>query len=135
REAGATLALDVEHERDVELATDAHAVGQILLNLVDNACKYGRTGTPATIQLDARASPTVLELRVRDHGPGVPLSLARAIFQPFERGERDERDPNPGVGLGLAIALGLARELGGDLRLEHPEGAGACFCLELPLAR
>ena len=135
REAGATLALDVESARSVELATDAHAVGQILLNLVDNACKYGRTGTPATIELGAHASHTFLELRVRDHGPGVPPALARAIFQPFERGERDERDPNPGVGLGLAIALGLSRELGGDLRLEHPDSAGACFCLDLPLAR
>ena len=138
REAGVTLALDVKSVRSVELATDVHAVGQILLNLVDNACKYGRTAAPATIELGARANHTFLELRVRDHGPGVPPSLARAIFQPFERGARDERDPNPGVGLGLAIALGLARELGGDLRLERVDGAGgagACFCLELPLAR
>jgi signal transduction histidine kinase len=135
REAGATLTLDVASARGVELATDAHAVGQILFNLVDNACKYGRVGTPATIEIRAHATHAVLELRVRDHGPGVPAALARAIFQPFERGERDERDPNPGVGLGLAIALGLARELGGDLRLERVDGAGACFCLELPLAR
>ncbi|MFN0006474.1 MAG: sensor histidine kinase [Planctomycetota bacterium] len=133
-DAGATLALDVESARRVELATDAHAVGQLLLNLVDNACKYGRTGEPATIELEAQASPSLLELRVRDHGPGVPPALARAIFQPFERGERDERDPNPGVGLGLAIAWGLSRELGGDLRLETVDGAGACFRLELPLA-
>ncbi len=131
-EAGATLTLDVESARDVELATDAHAVGQILLNLVDNACKYGRSETPATIELAAHASHTFLELRVRDHGPGVPHAQVRAIFQPFERGDRDERDPNPGVGLGLAIARGLARELGGDLRLERIDGAGACFCLELP---
>jgi signal transduction histidine kinase len=134
-EAGATLALDVEGARSMELATDAHAVGQILLNLIDNACKYGRTGTPAKIELSAHSKHTVLELRVRDHGPGVPHAQARAIFQPFERGERDERDPNPGVGLGLAIALGLARELGGDLRLERVDGAGARFCLDLPLAR
>jgi signal transduction histidine kinase len=133
-EAGATLALDVDGAREVELATDAHAVGQILLNLVDNACKYGRAGSPPTIEIGARATESRLELRVRDHGPGVPSSLARAIFQPFERGERDERDPNPGVGLGLAIALGLSRELGGDLRLERVEGRGACFCLELPRA-
>ncbi|MFN0244375.1 MAG: sensor histidine kinase [Planctomycetota bacterium] len=134
RDAGAVFTVDVESARGALLATDAHAVGQILLNLVDNACKYGRTGTTASIEIDARASHTTLALRVRDHGPGVPPALARAIFQPFERGERDERDPSPGVGLGLAIARGLARELGGDLRLEHRDGAGACFCLELPLA-
>jgi signal transduction histidine kinase len=133
REAGMQLALDLDGCGRRELETDADAIGQILLNLVDNACKYGRPSAPATIELSARADERSLTLCVRDRGPGVPAALARAIFEPFERGERDERDPNPGIGLGLAIALGLARELGGDLRLEPVEGPGACFGLELAL--
>jgi two-component system sensor histidine kinase KdpD len=75
-----------------------------------------------------------IEVRVRDHGPGVPPAARRRLFRPFERGARDEADPVRGLGLGLALGRGLARDLGGDLALEAPSGGGACFVLTLPVA-
>ena len=138
RAAGAGVELRVledEPASSPEVFTDAEAVGQILFNLIDNACKYGTSGPGGgAIDMSLRAVPTGVEVRVRDHGPGVPSAVARAIFHPFERGTLDPADPHPGIGLGLALARGLARDLGGDLTLEAPADGGACFCLRLPSA-
>jgi signal transduction histidine kinase len=126
--------------RDAELgparlATDPEAVLQILSNLVDNACKYGRPAggaDGAAIVLRATAAGGSLALEVSDDGPGVPAAAARSIFEPFDRGGRDPSDREPGVGLGLALARQLALELGGSLEL-CPSVRGATFRLSLPL--
>ena len=137
-EAGMVLELRRVALEGVRVETDPEAVAQILFNLVDNACKYGcraAGGGAGEIELLADAEGRVLRLRVRDRGLGVPRAARRAIFEAFDRGGRDAADPSPGVGLGLALSRGLARDLGGDLVLEPtPDGAGASFCLELPLA-
>jgi signal transduction histidine kinase len=125
-EAGAELRVDLSGGGAERVVTDPEAVGQILFNLVDNACKYGEP----PLELGARAGARGVELWVRDHGAGVPAHLRRAVFRPFERGGRDPADPEPGVGLGLALARGLARDLGGDLGLDAGNG-GACFRLTL----
>ncbi len=64
--------------------------------------------------------------------PRVPGSSARADLG-FERGARRRGEAAPGVGLGLALSRGLARDMGGDLRLRPPVGGGACFELSLPI--
>jgi K+-sensing histidine kinase KdpD len=115
---------------------DADAVGQILFNLVDNACKYasGDDVTQRIIDIDARMNGPSVRISVRDHGPGVPASCARTIFKPFDRGRYGPGDTTPGVGLGLALARGLARDLGGDLTLENSAAnPGATFVVSLPM--
>lgn len=129
-QAGGELTVDAGGTSDVALETDPAAVGQILNNLVENACKYGAP----PIHVGASVHHGTLRLRVRDHGPGVPAAVARRIFRPFERGTRDETDPVRGLGLGLALSRGLAHDLGGDLTLEPPPDGGACFVLTLPVA-
>jgi signal transduction histidine kinase len=118
---------------ETRLHTDADAVEQILFNLVDNACKYGRSPTDPRILIESDLEGERFALRVRDNGEGIPASKRRAIFSAFDRGARDPSDENPGVGLGLALARALARDLGGELVLEDG-GSGACFRLELPTA-
>lgn len=114
------------------LTTDGDAIGQVLFNLVDNACKYAHGSEPAVIELVASRRGRTLALEVRDHGPGIAPPLRRAIFEPFERGDRNG-DPRPGVGLGLALARGVARDLGGDLALDESAPRGAALRLTLPL--
>jgi len=133
--AGVALLVEADATDGHSLGADPQVVEQILFNLVDNATKYGCAGAGAEIALTARIAAGHLELRVRDHGSGVPPEVAQAIFRPFDRGARDASDPQPGIGLGLALARGLARDLGGDLVLEPPPGGGACFRLRLPLSR
>jgi signal transduction histidine kinase len=130
--SGMTLQLDSRKEDPRPIEADVEIIGQILRNLVDNATKYAGNGRPATIHLQSYLENGSLNLKVRDHGPGIPKERSRAIFKPFDRGGREPSDPVPGIGLGLALARGLARDRGGDLRLETPPGGGACFHLVLP---
>ncbi len=127
--AGVDLAVEGGAD-DTPLNVDVEAVGQILFNLVDNACKYAPDGT---VTLSGHVNAGTLTLRVRDHGPGIPAPLAKAVFDPFERGARHDGDGTPGVGLGLALARGLARDLGGDLQIDAEVRDGACFTLTLPM--
>lgn len=110
---------------------DASAAEQILLNLVDNACKYAGRATDRRIhlQLDRRGRSALVG--VRDHGPGVSRAEARALFRPFRKSAADAAASAPGVGLGLALSRRLARRMGGDLRIDHSVGHGACFMLAL----
>jgi signal transduction histidine kinase len=127
--------LGIEFEiRDGEatLTTDAEAVGQILLNLVENACKYGRSDRDPGVAIAASAAGDWVELSVRDHGTGIAPAAAARLFRPFERGEDHGDEPIRGLGLGLALSRGLARDLGGSLELEHPADGGARFVLRLP---
>ncbi len=130
--AGMTLIVTSGAPARASLRADPEAVGQILFNLVDNACKYAASADDRTIHLAAAVRDGRVTLTVRDHGPGVDPEQARAIFAPFDRGGRGPADPVPGVGLGLALARGLAAELGGKLELAAAESAGACFRLTLP---
>ena len=130
-ECGLPLRFRIE-EGDATLTTDAEAVGQILLNLVENACKYGRSERDPAIEIGATADPAWIELSVRDHGPGIPPEAAPRLFLPFERGHDHGDEPIRGLGLGLALSRGLARDLGGSLELEHPSDGGARFLLRLP---
>ena len=114
------------------LATDVDAIGQILFNLVDNACKYGRNTIDSMIQLEVSQTEGRLHLTVQDRGPGITEEQARHIFAPFERGAYSD-GTKPGIGLGLALSRGLARDLGGELVLRPSGERGARFDLSLPL--
>jgi signal transduction histidine kinase len=136
--SGASLEVQDLIEGDVRLRTDPEAVLQVLANLVENACKYGRPpqtddGAAVPVVLRATCEAGRMRLDVCDEGPGVPRGVERSIFEPFDRGGRDSSDRAPGVGLGLALSRALASELGGSLALV-PSARGAVFRLTLPLA-
>ncbi|MEX2218560.1 MAG: HAMP domain-containing sensor histidine kinase [Phycisphaerales bacterium] len=117
---------------------DAATVERILLNLVDNACKYAREAADRRVHLSIRVTdrpfrgPQV-EIRVRDHGPGIPRAERRRVFRAFHRARRDSQGPHSGLGLGLALSKGLARELGGDLDMPRDGAEGAELRLTLPI--
>jgi signal transduction histidine kinase len=127
-EAGFELSADVEAVRGLRVESDAQAVEQVLVNLVDNACKYAADAEPKRIELAAlRGARGGLVVRVRDRGPGVPAGEEERVFEPFRRSSTHAQSPLPGAGLGLALARGLARALGGDLRLVRTSDVGATF--------
>ncbi|MBM4061992.1 MAG: HAMP domain-containing histidine kinase [Planctomycetes bacterium] len=140
-EAGLRLEVQVDAAAGgTVLVTDEDAVGQVLFNLVDNAAKYGRGGGEPRVELRVTAAAAGLGSKagavcfaVHDRGPGIPGPVRERIFAPFDRGAQPSSSNDvPGVGLGLALARGLARDLGGDLRLDAAVTDGACFVLELP---
>jgi len=113
------------------VTADRDALEQIVLNLLDNACKYAPDGAEVTVALAARAGGGA-ELRVLDRGPGVPHAHRERIFEKFHRVDDTLTAEKHGAGLGLSIARQLARGLGGELRYEPRSGGGAAFVLELP---
>ncbi len=97
-------------------------------NLLENARRYGA----GQITLSLRQSASQVEIRVSDHGPGVPPELRKRIFEPFYRlPGATERDG--GVGLGLALVKSIAERHGGRAFCENGPDGGACFVVELPL--
>ena len=112
---------------------DASAIEQILVNLVDNACKYAASSTPRIVHVELGRSDGRALLRVRDHGPGLSTADRRRLFRPFSKSDREAAHSAPGVGLGLALSRRLARAQGGDLRHEEPREGGAAFLLSLPI--
>jgi signal transduction histidine kinase len=129
-EAGLTLTRALPAEPLV-VTTDRDAVEQIVLNLIDNACKYAAEGRELHVTLSRRSAGGV-ELRVCDRGPGVPAGERERIFEKFHRIDETLTAEKSGTGLGLSIARQLARGLGGDLRCEARDGGGAEFVLTLP---
>ena len=132
-EAGMELVLgDAAAGGSATVTTDPAALEQILLNLVDNACKYAARAEDRRIHLELLREGRSAVLRVRDHGPGVPAGDRERIFRPFFRAKRDSAGSFGGVGLGLAISRRLARSLGGEIRVDRSAGRGAGFSLILP---
>jgi signal transduction histidine kinase len=129
-EAGLVLLRELPVEL-VSVNTDRDAVEQILINLLDNACKYAASGGEVTVFLGRRASGSV-ELRVCDRGSGVPPAHRERIFEKFHRVDDTLTAEKGGAGLGLSIARQLARGLGGELSYVARTGGGAEFVLYLP---
>ena len=101
-----------------------------LLNLLDNAGKYGEPGTPVTIATSR--TPDELVLKVLDVGEGLPDEATTRIFETFTRIEGSDRGKT-GTGLGLAIVKGFAEAMG--LRVSagnRDDGGGSCFALHIP---
>ncbi len=133
----AGMTLDVHpHEAVAAVAVRANAaaVEQILLNLVDNACKYAGEADDGRIHLEAARNGRRVELRVRDHGPGLSHAARRRLFTAFGKSAREAAHSAPGVGLGLALSRRLARDMGGELRLDAGIDDGACFVLALAVS-
>lgn len=111
------------------IAGDRFLLEQMLLQVVDNALKYSRPGTP--IRISAIAGQDGLVLAVRNEGSAIPESERERIFEKFYRGSRD-RATVEGTGLGLVIAKTIAESHGGRVWLEN-EPQGPAFCFMLPL--
>jgi len=109
---------------------DVSAVEQILVNLVDNACKYASGSADRRVRVAIAREGAWGIIRVSDSGPGVGRTERRRLFRDFGRSAADAAGLSPGVGLGLAISRRLARRMGGDLRLAKPD-RGATFALRL----
>ncbi|MBL7076133.1 MAG: HAMP domain-containing histidine kinase [Kiritimatiellae bacterium] len=136
RSAGGGMELIIAAAGNMEalsVKSDLMAVGQILFNLVDNACKYAAQAADTRIHFSVSHDPRHLLLCVCDHGPGLKSGESRMVFRPFRKSARQAARSAPGVGLGLALCRSLARQLGGDVSYESRTGYGACFVLRLPL--
>ena len=131
RAALAGHAIDLEVPCDLPLVrVDPQLFHHCLLNLLDNAGKYGSPGSPVTIATSR--TPDELILKVLDIGDGLPDGAGARLFETFTRIEGSDRG-KAGTGLGLAIVKGFAEAMGlGVSAGNRDDGSGACFALHIP---
>lgn len=125
---GHAIRLDVSPELPL-VAVDPQLFHHCLINLLENAAKYGDSGAPITVS--ARRQPSGMTLSVLDEGPGLMAGDETRIFETFTRIEGSDR--KGGTGLGLAIVKGFAEAMG--LRVDaanRADGVGASFTLRIP---
>ncbi len=138
----AAVAVDVAEHLPPVLA-DLGLLERVVANVVDNALRHGRPtprraagGTTADepeVAIRASAYGDRVELRVVDHGQGLPKHANETAFAPFQR--LGDRDATPGVGLGLSVAKGFMEAMGGTIAAEDTPGGGLTVVLSLPVAR
>ena len=127
------VALHTDLTDGVVAPVDADALRQMLLNLLDNAVKYGPPGQTVTLGLavtDGRA-----RICVDDQGPGIPAADRERIWDRFWRLERDRGSAVAGTGIGLSVVRELVALHGGRAWAEDApcSGGGGRFVIELPL--
>jgi len=116
---------------NVVAPVDADALRQMLINLLDNAVKYGPEGQRIAVVLAAEnGSARVL---VDDEGPGVPQGDRERIWERFWRLQRDRGSAVAGTGIGLAVVRELAELHGGRTWVEDAPTGGARFVIEVPV--
>lgn len=117
---------------------DLGMLERVIANIVENALKYapgsdivivGPSGGSGTPTVNGRPCG---ELRIIDHGQGIPAGKVIAMFQPFQR--LDDAPEGLGVGLGLAVAKGFTEAMGGQLLAEPTPGGGLTMVIRLPLS-
>jgi two-component system sensor histidine kinase KdpD len=127
------------HEVEVDIAPgvplvrlDPVLLHHCLINLLDNAGRYGDPGTPIVVR--CRRVPDALLLSIVDQGPGIPPGQEARVFETFTRLEGSDRVRH-GTGLGLAIVEGFAEAMGLSVSATNNEDPhGACFTLRIPQA-
>jgi len=105
---------------------DVDRISQVLSNLAGNAVEHSPPGTPVLMRIDARRDD-VLEVEVRNAGPGVPSELRDVLFEPFRGRERSR-----GLGLGLFICKQVVMAHGGTIELDSSDEAGTGVRISLP---
>ncbi len=119
----------IRFEVDIEAGTPevgGHTVllGQVLLNLILNACEAQPDGGEVTVRMRGTEDRVILE--IADRGPGLTAQEAARIFEPFY-------STKGSTGLGLSICHSIVRQHGGDLSASAREGGGALLRLSLPV--
>ncbi|MEP6780217.1 MAG: HAMP domain-containing sensor histidine kinase [Gemmatimonadaceae bacterium] len=127
-DVGQTILASVDST--IAVRGDRQLLRQALVNLVDNAIKYGKEKQRIRVGA-AQHSAMLVRLWVDDDGPGIPESQRERVFEPYGRLTRDQASERAGSGLGLAVAQHIAKASGGRIWIESAPSGGARALLEL----
>ena len=111
------------------VAADRSSIGEVLINLIDNAVKYSYDG--GTVEVFAKTEGQWVQVSVRDHGIGIPDNVAQNLFDKFYRSHKSSGVVG-GSGLGLYISRAIIESHGGHISVQSVEGGGSVFTFMLP---
>ena len=118
--------------RHLQVSLDPQAFRQVLVNLLDNAIKYGPPGQEILVGTSTSTDDGLMLLWIDDEGPGVPHGDRSSIFEPFIRLDRDRNVGIAGSGLGLAVVRHIVEQHGGRIWVERStRGSGSRFTIQL----
>jgi signal transduction histidine kinase len=121
--AAATARIEMSAPRSAESYADAGAVRQILLNLLDNAVKYGPPGQTTRVAVQPSANEILVS--VEDEGPGISVADRDRVFEPFTRLDHHGQPNVAGAGIGLSVVRDLVSAHGGRIWITEPRQASA----------
>ena len=110
---------------------DSDRLQQVFFNLIENAIKYGRTEGHVWISAGVRPKDGMMEVSVRDDGPGIPPEGRERVFERFYRVDRARSRETGGTGLGLAIVKHIVQAHGGEVWMTSGVGEGTTFFFTL----
>jgi two-component system sensor histidine kinase KdpD len=113
-----------------EVLADSRRLGQVLINLILNASKFGEPSTAIDVSISTRGG--AVRVVVADRGPGVSTELAHRLFEPYYRAPAAAGSGKDGVGLGLSIVKSIVEAHGGQVGVESRRGGGARFWFSIP---
>jgi len=126
------VTLSLTCEPSLTAFVHAGLMEQAVVNLVDNAIKYGAVDEHANVDIIAQKEGSTVCIMVRDYGPGIEHKHLNRLFERFYRVDKGRSRELGGTGLGLAIVKHIALIHGGVVGVESEHGKGATFFLRLP---
>lgn len=115
------------------LYVDAVLIAQLLTNLLDNALKYSDDKVVLEISLLTKNATPVMQICVKDHGPGIPKDEREHIFETYTHAHRHDQSSQRGAGLGLAVCKAIALAHRAELFVAERQSGGSNFVLRIPI--
>ena len=126
-----TIELELPRAELPEVIADADRVRQVLLNLINNACKYAASGRKVIVAASRRDDSSAVTVQVRDFGPGIARDEMKRLFKPGYLNIHAES--SGGLGIGLTLCRLLVELQGGSIWAESEAGKGSSFFFTLPV--
>jgi signal transduction histidine kinase len=125
--------LKVERREVPPFKYDREAMIQVLINLIDNSMKFGRSSPTRRITIKIWPEGDTVKISVSDTGPGIPDSGLKKIFEDFYRVDSDLTRTTGGTGIGLALVKKLVTAMGGTVQAKNNDGPGCTITITMPV--
>lgn len=132
---GYTLNIERSGQADTQFAYDREAMLQVLLNLVENALKFGKEAKRKEITILVERNDRSVRIRVSDHGPGIPKKALKKVFDDFYRVDSSLSRKTEGTGIGLSLVKKYVQGMGGRVQAQNNDGGGCAITMVFPVAK
>lgn len=124
--------LDIQSPDVPPFGYDREVLVQVLVNLIENSVKFGRSASKKMISISATTTQESVNIAVSDTGPGIPRKALKKIFEDFYRVDNDLTRATGGTGIGLALVKKFITAMGGNVKASNNDGEGCTITLMLP---